>query len=28
VTGEELEFNAAPPLEFHLALKRLEEGLG
>lgn len=28
VTGEELEFNAAPPLEFHLALKRLEEGTG
>ena len=28
VTGEEVEFNAAPPLEFHLALKRLEEGLG
>lgn len=28
VTGEELEFNAAPPIEFRLALRRLEEGIG
>ncbi len=28
VTGEEMEFNAAPPLEFRLALKRLEQGAG
>lgn len=27
VTGEELEFNAAPPLEFRLAARRLEKGL-
>ena len=25
VTGEELEFNSAPPLEFRLARKRLEQ---
>lgn len=28
ITGEELEFNAAPPLEFRLARRRLEEGVG
>ncbi len=27
ITGEDLEFNAAPPLEFRLAMKRLEEGI-
>jgi 23S rRNA pseudouridine1911/1915/1917 synthase len=26
VTGEDMEFNAAPPIEFRLALKRLEQG--
>jgi hypothetical protein len=25
VTREELEFNSAPPLEFRLAMKRLEQ---
>jgi 23S rRNA pseudouridine1911/1915/1917 synthase len=27
ITGEDLEFNAAPPLEFRLTQKRLEKGL-